>query len=97
MLKGGERRLEGKTIEVWPADDEGQLALHKAYYLRHMSKSPIVDHYRPKQLVDGGPCIVFLVEQGKSFAFTVEGAMENLAQKAEIVALERERPPTIDR
>jgi hypothetical protein len=88
-LKGSGHELVGKTIEVWPADDEHGLRLHKSYYLRHLSISPIERIYRPQKTEDGDrdPCIVFLVEMGKSYAFTVQGAVENMANRKEILAL----------
>lgn len=102
-LSAAGAELLGRTLEIDGAHWQQSLSMHRSYYLKGMSKSPIFERYQPEAPTSesegpegndtrDAPSIVFLQSSDSDgFAFVVEGAREGLTQRGAIEELLRRR------
>lgn len=86
----GEGPAAGSEIEVYPADFDRRLDLHRRYVIDGMSKSPIYRTYKPTSYQpDDDVFILFLRNTADGhLSFFCLGSMEGMEYEARIVANE---------
>lgn len=99
-LSASGAELVGRTIEIDGAHWQQSLSMHRSYYLKGMSRSPIYERYQPAGAsaepdapgASDAPSIVFLHRsEADGFAFVVEGARERVTERGVIEELLRQR------
>lgn len=79
----------GTTIEVFEAEHETHLEVHRRYVLDHVNKIPIYARYAPLPLPDAGTStqqLVFLRKTDKRWEFVADGATEPLGNRSLVEA-----------
>lgn len=91
----GRAPATGEPISVLGANWREQLRSTVAYYRDGISESPIYMQYNGLHEVDDRGAILFLDRDGPQLSLAVDGAIESLDRKAEILSLIGRLPPRI--
>ncbi|MDH5181776.1 MAG: hypothetical protein OEY07_19105, partial [Gammaproteobacteria bacterium] len=91
VLRG--EAIAGENVEVYPADFDSQVELHRKYYLEGISKSPIYQKYEPVSRPQEGEQYIVFLRRTKDghWSFFCLGAGEGLDQLSTITELLKSR------